>query len=124
MNRTTLSYLFAGVLLNAIAQLALKAATNRMGTVSLALDGLGETILRAGLQPFLWLGLACYGISVAVWVAALSRTEVSLAYPFLSLGYVVNAAAAWYLFGENVSPQRILALAVIILGVWLLARTA
>jgi len=124
MNRTTLSYLFAGVLLNAIAQLALKAATNRMGTVSLAMDGLGETILRAGLQPFLWLGLACYGISVAVWVAALSRTEVSLAYPFLSLGYVVNAAAAWYLFGENVSPQRILALAVIILGVWLLARTA
>jgi multidrug transporter EmrE-like cation transporter len=63
-------------------------------------------------------------VSVAVWIAALSRTEVSLAYPFLSLGYVVNAAAAWYLFGENLSPQRLLAVAVIILGVLLLARTA
>jgi drug/metabolite transporter (DMT)-like permease len=91
--------------------------------VSLALDNLGPTLLRAGLQPFIWLGLACYGISVAVWIAALSRTEVSLAYPFLSLGYVVNAVAAWYLFGENLSPQRILAVAVIVFGVWLLART-
>jgi len=124
MNRATLSYLLSGVMLNVVAQLCLKAATNRLGTVSLALAGLGDTILRAAGQPFLWLGLGCYGVSVAVWVAALSRTEVSLAYPFLSLGYVVNAAAAWYLFGENLSPQRLLAVAVIILGVLLLARTA
>lgn len=123
MNRTTLSYLLAGVMLNAVAQLSLKAATNRMGAVSLGFDGLGATLLRAGLQPFIWLGLLCYGISVVVWVAALSRTEVSLAYPFLSLGYVVNAVAAWYLFGENVSTQRLAALAVIIVGVWLLARS-
>jgi multidrug transporter EmrE-like cation transporter len=124
MNRATLSYLLSGVMLNVVAQLCLKAATNRLGTVSLAWSGLGDTILRAAGQPFLWLGLGCYGVSVGVWVAALSRTEVSLAYPFLSLGYVVNAAAAWYLFGENLSPQRLLAVAVIILGVLLLARTA
>jgi multidrug transporter EmrE-like cation transporter len=123
MNRTTFTYLISGVLLNAVAQLALKAATNRLGTLSLGLDGLGTTALRVGLQPFIWLGLACYGISVAVWIVALSRVEVSIAYPFLSIGYVVNAVAAWYLFGENLSPQRIMAIAVIILGVWLLTRS-
>lgn len=123
MNRLTLSYLLAGVMLNAVAQLALKAATLRMGPVSLLPGELGGSLMRAGMQPFIWLGLACYGISVIVWVAALSRTEVSLAYPFLSLGYLVNAVAAWYLFGENLSVQRMLALAVIVLGVWLLARS-
>lgn len=123
MNRITFSYLFSGVLLNAIAQLALKAATNRLGTVSLALDGLLDTALRVAFQPFIWLGLGCYAVSVAVWIAALSRVEVSLAYPFLSLGYVLNALAAWYLFGETLNVQRVLAIGVIIVGVWLLTRS-
>jgi len=123
MNRVTFGYLFTGVMLNAVAQLALKAATNRLGTVSLALDGLIDTAQRVALQPFIWLGLGCYAVSVAVWIAALSRVEVSLAYPFLSLGYVVNAVAAWYLFGESLNPQRMLAIGVIIVGVWLLTRS-
>jgi multidrug transporter EmrE-like cation transporter len=123
MNQVTFGYLISGVMLNAVAQLALKAATNRLGTVSLALDTLFSTGLRLAGQPFIWLGLACYGISVAVWIAALSRVQVSLAYPFLSLGYVVNAVAAWYLFGEAMNAQRMLAIAVIIVGVWLLARS-
>ena len=123
MNRITFSYLFSGVLLNAIAQLALKAATNRLGTVSLALDGLLDTAMRVALQPFIWLGLGCYAVSVAVWIAALSRVEVSLAYPFLSLGYVLNSLAAWYLFGEALNLQRVLAISVIIVGVWLLTRS-
>jgi multidrug transporter EmrE-like cation transporter len=123
MNRITFGYLISGVMLNAVAQLALKAATNRLGTVSLAFSGLIDTAVRAAGQPYIWLGLGCYAISVAVWIAALSRVEVSLAYPFLSLGYVVNAIAAWYLFGENLSVQRLLAMGVIIAGVWLLTRS-
>lgn len=123
MNRVALGYLFSGVLLNAIAQLALKAATNRLGTVSLVLDTLIPTALRVAAQPFIWLGLGCYAVSVAVWIAALSRVPVSLAYPFLSLGYVVNAFAAWYLFGESLNAQKLVAVGVIVLGVWLLARS-
>jgi multidrug transporter EmrE-like cation transporter len=123
MNKVTFGYLISGVMLNAIAQLALKAATNRLGSVSMALDTLFSTGLRLAGQPFIWLGLGCYAVSVAVWIAALSRVEVSLAYPFLSLGYVVNAVAAWYLFGETLNAQRIVAVGVIIIGVWLLARS-
>jgi multidrug transporter EmrE-like cation transporter len=123
MNRVAFGYLFTGVMLNAVAQLALKAATNRLGTVSLVLDTLLPTALRVASQPFIWLGLGCYAVSVAVWIAALSRVPVSLAYPFLSLGYVVNAFAAWYLFGESLNAQKLVAVGVIILGVWLLARS-
>lgn len=123
MNKTAFGYLFTGVMLNAVAQLALKAGTNRLGIVSLAFDGLMSTALRVGMQPFIWLGLGCYAVSVVVWIAGLSRVEVSLAYPFLSLGYVVNAFAAWYLFGESLTVQRLVAIGVIILGVWLLTRS-
>ena len=57
-----------------------------------------------------------------VWILALSRVEVSVAYPMLSVGYVVNALAAWWLFGENLSGARLAGIGVIMLGVWLVAR--
>jgi multidrug transporter EmrE-like cation transporter len=49
--------------------------------------------------------------------------EVSVAYPLLSLGYVLNALAAWYLFGEAVTPMRLMGVAVIVLGVAMVARS-
>jgi multidrug transporter EmrE-like cation transporter len=65
-------------------------------------------------------GLTCYVLSVVLWIIALSRVDVSIAYPMLSLGYVVTAIGAWYLFGEALSFQRLFA--VILVGVALLAR--
>jgi multidrug transporter EmrE-like cation transporter len=58
-----------------------------------------------------------------VWIMALSRVEVSLAYPMLSIGYVVNAVAAWYLFGEALTAQRMIGIGTIIVGVIVLARS-
>jgi multidrug transporter EmrE-like cation transporter len=54
----------------------------------------------------------------------LSRVPVSVAYPLLSLGYVVNAIAAQMLFGEAVTLQRWIGIGFIVLGVWLVARSA
>jgi multidrug transporter EmrE-like cation transporter len=54
---------------------------------------------------------------------ALSRVEVSVAYPLLSVGYVVNAIAAWYLFGEAVTPMRLAGIGIIIIGVCLVTRS-
>ena len=60
--------------------------------------------------------------SVGVWIIGLSRVDVSVAYPMLSLGYVVNAFAAWYLFGEVLSMQRLIGIGIILIGVAILAR--
>ena len=60
---------------------------------------------------------------MVVWILALSRVEVSIAYPMLSLGYVVNAVAAYYLFGEDVNAMRMSGIFVIIVGVVLVARS-
>jgi multidrug transporter EmrE-like cation transporter len=68
-------------------------------------------------------GLACYVASVAIWIIALSKVPVSVAYPMLSIGYVVNAIAAWYLFGEYLSAQKLIGIAVIIIGVLLVAKS-
>ena len=115
--------ILTGVLLNAAAQLLLKAGTNALGHLSFERENLLTTVLRIGFEPHIIGGLSCYVFSVAIWIVALSKVPVSVAYPMLSIGYVVNAAAAWYLFGEVMSLQKILGITVIIIGVYLVARS-
>lgn len=123
MNPVSFSLVLAGVLLNAAAQLLLKAGTNRIGEFAFTAGNILPIGLRAATEPHVLGGLTCYVVSVVVWIMALSRVEVSIAYPMLSIGYVVNAVAAWYLFGEAVSAQRMVGIATIIVGVFIVARS-
>ena len=101
----------------------LKAGTNAVGAIHLTTENwLGIGIKLATQLPILG-GLSCYVISVLVWIIGLSRVDVTIAYPMLSIGYIVNAIGAWYFLGEILSTQRMLAIGVIIVGVVLLART-
>lgn len=118
MQSTALITIVAGVLLNCAAQLLLKAGVRPLGPLSFQWENILPVLLR---WPIL-AGLACYVVSVVLWIVALSRVDVSLAYPMLSLGYVVNALLAWWLFGENLGLPQIGGIALILLGVYLLAR--
>jgi multidrug transporter EmrE-like cation transporter len=123
MNAISFSLLMTGVLLNAGAQLLLKAGTNSVGAFEYSSANIIPVGWKLATEPHIIGGLGCYVISVVVWIMALSRVEVSIAYPLLSVGYVVNAIAAYYLFGEAVTPMRLTGIAVIIVGVWIVARS-
>jgi multidrug transporter EmrE-like cation transporter len=112
--------ILAGVLLNAVAQLMLKAGTHRVGPLDPSFDSLAVLPSLVLSAPIL-AGLCCYALSVVVWIVALTRVEVSMAYPMLSIGYIVNAIAAWALFGEALTPMKLAAIAVIGVGVCMLA---
>lgn len=125
MRGTDFAWVLGGVLLNAVAQLLLKAGASTAGAISLGAGApaLWRTAAGLALSPAILGGLACYAVSVVVWIVALSRVEVSIAYPMLSIGYVVNALLAWWLFGEDVNAQRWLGIGVIAIGVVLVARS-
>ena len=123
MNAISFSLLMTGVLLNAGAQLLLKAGTNAVGVFAFSSDNLVPVGWKLATEPHIMGGLACYVLSVIVWIMALSRVEVSIAYPMLSIGYVVNALAAWYLFGEAVSLTRLAGIGIIVVGVYIVARS-
>jgi multidrug transporter EmrE-like cation transporter len=112
-----------GVLLNAVAQLFLKAGTTAIGGESMFSNGAGQAVLNVATEPHIIAGLGCYVVSVGVWIVALSRVDVSIAYPMLSIGYVVNAFAAWYLFGEAITPAKMAGILVIIAGVYIVAKS-
>jgi len=123
MNPISLFCILAGVALNATAQLLLKAGTNAVGHFDFTLSNIIPIGFRIATQPPIIGGLTCYVLSVVVWIVGLSRVDVSIAYPMLSLGYVVNAFAAWYLFGEVLSAQRLVGIGVILVGVFIVARS-
>lgn len=123
MTLSTFAFIFTGVLLNAAAQLLLKAGVNAVGAITIDRATLFTTACRVLMQWPVLAGLTLYVVSVGVWIVGLSRVDVSIAYPMLSLGYVVNALAAWYLFGEMIGPLRVLGILLILAGVFLIARS-
>lgn len=123
MSAVSVALLMTGVLLNAAAQLLLKAGTNAVGHFEFSLDNLLPVGMKIAFQPYIMGGMACYAISLVVWIMGLSRVPVSVAYPMLSVGYVLNAVAAWYLFGESLSAQKLIGIGFIVLGVVLVTRS-
>ena len=123
MTPLTFALLMTGVALNAAAQLLLKAGTNRIGEFAFSIDNLVPIGSRLASNPYILGGLACHVVSVVVWILALSRVPVSIAYPMLSVGYIVNAVAAWMLFGESLTAQKLVGIGFIVVGVYLVARS-
>jgi len=125
MTLVTWVLILTGVGLNAAAQLLLKAATRPLSAFTVFN---GDTLMRsvgvlAISVPF-WMGMMCYAASVCVWLAALSKAPVSVAYPMLSLGYVVVAAVSAMWLGEALSLAKVLGIALICAGVLLVSRSS
>jgi multidrug transporter EmrE-like cation transporter len=116
--------ILSGVLLNAAAQLFLKKGMTSLGEFAFSVAETAPALMRAAFNPYIIAGLASYAVSVLIWMLVLSRAEVSFAYPFLSVGYIVTAVAGYMLFGENLSGVRIGGIALICLGVVLISRSA
>ena len=123
MNAASWAFIFTGVLLNAAAQLLLKAGTNAVGHFEFSAQNIVPVGVKLAFEPHIAGGVACYVVSLVVWIMGLSRVEVSIAYPMLSIGYVLNAVAAWYLFSESLTAQKLIGIAFIVAGVFLVARS-
>lgn len=116
------SLILLGVLLNAGAQLLLKAGMSHIGHFSFTMANALPIGFKAFTNFYILSGLLSYVISVLVWMMVLSRVQVSYAYPMLSIGYIVNAVAAYFLFGEALTLSRIIGITVIVIGVFLIAK--
>jgi multidrug transporter EmrE-like cation transporter len=123
MSGVTWLLILTGVCLNAAAQLLLKVATRPLAQLSdFGFDTLKYSILSLGTSLPFWAGMFCYGTSVCVWLAALSKAPVSTAYPMLSLGYIVVAAVSVLWLGETLTPAKVMGIALICVGVVLVSR--
>ena len=117
------TYILISVVGGAIGQLLLKKGMNNLGEMTLTVNELGTALWRMATNPFVFFGLLIYVISVVFWLVALSRVDLSYAYPFASLSYIIMLIASWLLFNEHISLMRIIGTLVICAGVWLIYRS-
>ncbi len=123
MSYLILSLILFDVLLNVAGQLSLKFGMSKIGNFALSVGSLPPVFLKAAFNPFVILGLFCYGMGFMVWLLVLAKAEVSYAYPMISLGYVLTALLAWQLFGESVTLTRMAGIFITCLGVFIIARS-
>jgi multidrug transporter EmrE-like cation transporter len=122
MSVTSFALIFIGVMLNAAAQILMKAGTNAVGQFAFSAENILPIGWKLATEWHILTALFCYALSVVVWILALSRVPVSIAFPMLSMAYVVNALAAWYFLGESINPVKVVGIGVIILGVVIISR--
>lgn len=120
---TNLLLILTGVLLNAAAQLVLKKGMSQIGSIQVDISSILTMILKVSTNLYVWTGLIFYVISFLVWLMVLSRVEVSYAYPFLSIGYIIAAFVGYFYFGESMTLYKIGGIVIICLGVFLLYRS-
>jgi len=123
LNYLVLSLILLDVVLNVVGQLSLKFGMSKMGNFSVSLPSLASVFARAAVNPYIILGVLCYGTGFLVWLIVLAKAEVSYAYPMISLGYVFTAILAWQLLGEHVTVFRFMGILVTCLGVFIIARS-
>ena len=113
--------IITSVLLNCAAQLLIRKGMLQVGEIDMV--GMFSQFGMLISNLWLWGAMICYALSILLWMAVLSRVEVSFAYPFLSIGYVVAAVVGYCLFNEHLSLTRIAGIIVICIGVILISRS-
>jgi len=109
--------ILSSVLLNAFAQLFIRQGMLKLGKISMTIDQLWNMIIQSITNLYIWAGMMSYAVSILLWMVVLSKVNVSLAYPFLSIGYIVTAIIAYFAFGEPITFQKIAGITIICLGV-------
>jgi len=124
-----MSYLVLGVIiltvtLSTFAQLALKLGVAKPRMESALQSSVADALFGALTSPLIWFGLIIYVVSVAMWLWVLSKVDLSVAYPFVGLGFLLTMAFGAMILNENVTPVRILGTVLIAGGCILVGKSA
>jgi multidrug transporter EmrE-like cation transporter len=120
-----ITYLLAvtSVTLNAFAQIALRKTMQSIGAMP---QGIYDCLHFGGqllINVWFLTGMSLYAVSIGLWMAVLGKVEVSLAYPLLSIGYIITAFIGYFFLHENVNLMRIIGLATICVGIVIISRS-
>jgi multidrug transporter EmrE-like cation transporter len=123
MQQQYIPLILAVVTTNAMSQILLKQGMNTIGKFDFSGGNLLSMIPVVALNPFVVGGLAVLVFSMGLHLMALSRVELSFAYPFLSVSYVLVLIAGYFWFGEAVNASRMIGVALICGGTYFIARS-
>ena len=124
MTKSVFLLILTNVFMTSMAQIVLKAGMSSPAILQSMVDGpRWSSIPWIASSPLVVLGLAMYFGAALIWLVVLSKIEVSLAYPFVGMGFIITMLFGWMFFGDSMSAARIGGTVMIAIGVAVLARS-
>jgi undecaprenyl phosphate-alpha-L-ara4N flippase subunit ArnE len=111
--------IWISVILSSLAQLFLKHGLTKVQ--ARRESGIATMVMRIAFEPFIWLWGVSFVVAMGLWLVGLQKLDLSYAYPLVSMGYVLVTVLSYWVFNERVDARRWLAVAVISVGVILIA---
>lgn len=108
--------------MGAIGQILLKAGADKIGEFDLSFKAFFQNVLTVIKVPHILIGVIFFGLSFLLWIKILTKSELSYAYPMVSLSYVMVGIASAVFFNEPITTNKILGIGAIVLGVFILNR--
>lgn len=115
MTRSVFLVLLAAILCGVLGQFSLKGAANILGPIGAA--NLAEKVIAMASQPLIWVGLILYGLGAFGFIVVLSRANISIVSPLLSISYICVVLGGKIIFNEPLPPLRLVGVALIMTGV-------
>ncbi|MFH1690669.1 MAG: EamA family transporter [Candidatus Eisenbacteria bacterium] len=109
------------VMLGATGQIVMKKGMQIYGKVDAV--SVWAQLIPILKTPQVAIGFICYGLSSVLWIAVVSNFDLSMAYPMVSLAYVIVFVASWLLLGEQIPALRLVGLLIIVAGVVVISRS-
>jgi len=114
MNSTI--FIIASILLNIFGQFSIKYGVNQFGNINLN-KNIFNVLIKLIFQPYVILGLLIYAIGSVFWILALSKNDLSFAYPLLSIGYILILVISYFFLKEEITFTKILGVILISAGI-------
>jgi len=122
MFKSNIIIIILSIFMSSTAHIFLKKGMMAHAANAIKSDGIVGLVWTVGTNPWVMGGMFLHVSALVVWLWALSKVDISFAYPFLALGYVLVMAMAWFWLGEELNPMKVFGMAIIIVGILVLAR--
>ena len=122
MTPATFGLILLSVTISALAQLCLKIGMSSPVIQQAISSSISGAIYAVASSPAVLGGLTLYGLGAIIWLSVLARIDVSIAYPFVSISFLITAVLAVLFLGESISRPMIVGTSLIVVGVAVLAR--
>lgn len=117
-------YIFLTIAFTVYGQIVLKWRMDMKGQLPVAFNDKIQFMMHAYMDPWVISGFVVAFMASLTWSMAITKFQLSQAYPFMSLSYVVVFILSVFLFNEEVNLAKIIGCVLVLLGIIVIARAS
>lgn len=117
------TFIFITVLFTVYSQLIMRWQVSLAGPLPKDMPGKIHFFAVLLLNPWVISGIVATFLSGVTWLLAMTKFEISYAYPFVGLNYVLVLAASILLFQESLTINKLVGTAIVVFGIVVIARS-